>query len=71
MNKEEAEIEAEQKNEVALRRFCPLIKDTCRKDCVSFKVATMEETLFYNEPPSGMFHVTGGYCNSPMLWKED
>jgi len=45
--------------------FCPLIKDTCRKDCVFYVEPNMRGLGGTND-----FHVFGNYCEIPTATNE-
>ena len=53
MTRQEAEKEARLLNEKDPQWFCPLINNTCRKDCINFVLAFVESK---NEEPKGMLH---------------
>jgi len=71
MTRQEAEAEVKELNKVEPKWFCPMIKDMCRKDCINFVYAYVEEI---EHKSNGMLHdikddnfQTGGFvCSNAM-----
>ena len=69
--KDQAEKEADQLNKKALAeiRFCPLLKSTCRPDCVCWSVASIREHKYTNgKIEYSVFRAAG--CGNMMFWRE-
>ena len=64
-NKEEAEKKVDYLNKNILPlKYCPLVKGSCRKDCVCFKEAYVHKNV------KGEFEVLGFRCSNYMLMGE-
>jgi hypothetical protein len=71
MTRIEAEAEAKELNKVDPKWFCPLITDMCRKDCINFVFAYVEEI---ERKSNGMLHdikddnfkIGGFVCSNAM-----
>ena len=72
MTRKEAEKVAKDMNKKDPTWFCPLIKDTCRRDCVNFILALV---ISKKEEQKGMLHdvkdedfiVDGHVCSNSMF----
>ena len=68
--KEEAE---KSKAERIPTEFCPLIKDTCRVDCICFMPVSVLNRNVYDHESRGYitkYQVRNGYCDNRMLIQE-
>jgi hypothetical protein len=71
MTRIEAEADAKELNKVDPKWFCPLIRDTCRRDCINFVGAYVQEI---ERKSKGMLHdikddnfeVNGHICSNAM-----
>ena len=59
---EEDAKEQAKKQTFLYRPFCPLIKDDCNHNCISFKPAKVYKDDVYNE-----WFVNDAHCNNKML----
>ena len=72
MTRKEAEQLAKDLNATNPKWFCPLINNMCRKDCVNFVPAMVEEvekknTNFLHDVNDNNFTTTGFCCSNAMF----
>lgn len=64
MNREEAEKEINNRNEIQKDKFCPISNNMCNIKCVAYNEPEFI-VPFSDEPNNG--YVNGGYCTAYML----
>jgi hypothetical protein len=65
---EAAQEKADRLNKhVAPEKFCPLIKDTCRKDCVCWEPASVIDESGPFATIQGPFSIIGFHCTNVMF----
>lgn len=67
--REEAEklLQEQELKGSGLDHFCPLIKDRCRRDCISFVSSRITESKL---PKEFLFHLYDPYCANPLITGE-
>ena len=65
--KEEAEEEVLRLTELGPTRFCPLIRGTCRGNCICIITPTIRSTTPINKEEV-QWHVYGWSCENAMFW---
>lgn len=63
MTEEETKLKMEEAVLKAVSKFCPLMQDKCRVDCVCF----FEPQIINNTAYPENFSYRGGYCNCYMF----
>jgi len=70
MRREEAEARLKARVEESLRKFCPLIRDYCRADCVFFEKPHVFQGG--NKNAADNWGYGGGICNIQVtVWRGD
>jgi len=64
MTKEEAEKKVSELNEDGLKSFCPMIKNTCRKDCIVYIQARAVQLTEVS------WQVYENYCSCNLFMEE-
>jgi hypothetical protein len=62
MNKREAEYELDIETRRACLKFCPLIKDRCRMDCMAFQRGWTWKAQYDSNPDREQWFVQKPYC---------